>query len=139
MVMRAAIFGVAAIWVLGTLPGRAQTPAPTYDAAFTVNSSQAVYSGPTTFIVDAKGVVTGTMTLTDPARVNATLNGSVSDGTWTFAYGFTMPDNNNCTGTVTGTGKVAADSKSVGGSVTISGDCVPQPEAATFSFTRRAK
>ena len=93
--MRAAILGVAAIWVLGSLPGRAQTPAPTYDVTFTVLSNQAVYAGPTTFGVDAKGEVSGTMTLTAPTRVNATLGGTVKDGTWTFSYPFTMPDNNN--------------------------------------------
>ena len=137
--MRVAVFGIAAIWVLGSLPGRAQTPAPTYDAAFTILSSQEIYSGPTTFAVDGKGTVTGAMTLTTPTRVNATLNGTVKDGVWTFSYPFAMPDNNNCTGTVKGTANVTAEGKSVAGTVNVSADCMQQAEGASFVFTRREK
>ena len=137
--MRVAVFGIAAIWVLGSLPGRAQTPAPTYDAVFTILSSQEIYSGPTTFAVDAKGTVTGTMTLTTPTRVNATLGGTVKDGVWTFSYPFAMPDNNNCTGTVKGTAKVTAEGKSVNGTANVSADCMQQPEDSSFVFTKREK
>ena len=137
--MRVAVFGIAAIWVLGSLPGRAQTPAPTYDAAFTVLSSQEVYSGPTTFAVDAKGTVTGTMTLTAPTRVNATLGGTVKDGTWTFSYPFSMPDNNNCSGTLKGTAKVTAEAKSITGTANVSADCLQQAEDTSFVFTKREK
>ena len=137
--MRVAVFGIAAIWALGSLPGRAQTPAPTYDAVFTVLSNQAIYSGPTTFAVDATGAVTGTMTLTAPTRVHATLSGTVKDGTWTFSYPFTMPDNNNCAGTVKGTAKVTAEGRSVSGTANVSADCLQQPEDSSFVFTKREK
>ena len=137
--MRVAVFGIAAIWVLGSLPGRAQTPAPTYDAVFTILSNQGTYAGPTTFAVDAQGTVSGTMALTFPTRVTATLGGTVKDGTWTFSYPFAMPDNNNCTGAVKGTAKVSADGKSVTGTANVSAVCIQQPEDTTFVFTRREK
>jgi hypothetical protein len=108
--------------------------APTYDVTFTLD--QGTYTGTTTFNVDRKGVVTGTMKLTSPIAVDGTLAGEVKAGTWTFDYPYTIPEQ-GCSGTVKGTGKVSADRKTITGDVTIGGACVEQPTAATFSFTRK--
>lgn len=108
--------------------------APTYDVTFTLD--QGVYTGTTTFSTDRKGVVTGTMKLTSPIAVDATLAGEVKAGTWTFEYPYTIVEQ-GCSGTVTGKAKVSADHKSVTGDVTIGGACVEQPTPATFSFTRK--
>jgi hypothetical protein len=85
-----------------SLSGIAQTPAPTYDASFAVGDQ--IYTGSTTFQVDGKGVVTGTMKLTAPVEVNATLAGAVKSGTWTFEYPYQIPAQ-MCDGTVKGTAK----------------------------------
>lgn len=108
--------------------------APTYDVTFTLD--QGVYTGTTTFNVDRKGVVTGTMKLTNPISVDGTLAGEVKAGTWTFEYPYTIVEQ-GCSGTVTGTAKVSADRKSIAGDATIGGACVEQPTPATFSFTRK--
>ena len=112
--------------------------APTYDAKFSVQSQDGLqdYTGSTTFVVDAKGVVTGKMTLNNPTVVTADLAGAIKDGVWTFEYQYAIPDR-NCTGTVKGTGKVPADRKLISGSAAISGECAEQPLTATFSFTRQ--
>jgi hypothetical protein len=108
--------------------------APTYDVTFTLD--QGSYTGTTTFNVDRKGVVTGTMKLTSPIAVDGTLGGEVKSGTWTFDYPYTIAEQ-GCSGTVKGTGKVSADRKSITGDATIAGSCVEQPTAATFTFTRK--
>jgi hypothetical protein len=112
--------------------------APTYDAKYSVQTPDGAqdYTGTTTFAVDAKGVVTGKMTLNNPTVVTANLNGTIKDGVWTFEYEYAIPDR-NCTGTVKGTGKVPADRKLISGSAAISGACAEQPLTATFSFTRQ--
>jgi len=108
--------------------------APVYDASFVL--AQGTYSGTTSFNVDRKGVVTGTMQLTSPIAVEATLAGAVKDGTWTFDYPYTIAEQ-GCSGTVKGTGKVSSDKKTVTGEATIAGACVEQPTTASFTFTRR--
>ena len=109
------------------------SPPPTYDVR--VELSQ-VSTGTTTFIVDKAGKVTGTLHLDVPNAADATLNGTVKDGVWTFEYGFSMQ---NCSGTSTGTAKVSADQATVTGSLTVSGGCTSQPQTGTFTFTKRAK
>jgi len=94
-----------------TLSARQAAPAapaaPTYDVVFEVQGQQ--YVGATTFAVDKAGKVTGTMKLTDPALVNAKLNGEVANGVWKFAYPFTMDNQGQaCEGTVAGTAGIGA-------------------------------
>lgn len=119
----------------------AQQPAPaapTYDVVFDVNG--AIYAGTTTFVVDKAGKVTGTMKLSEPALVDATLNGDVKDGVWTFNYAFTMDNQGQaCGGTVSGSAKVSADQAEAAGTVAIGGDCSPDALNGTFSFKKRQK
>ncbi len=78
---------LASLIVAGNFQGT--TPAgPVYDVKFTVpgNEGPQVYTGTTTFVVDAKGGVTGKMHITTPTEVTATLAGTVKGGTWTFEY-----------------------------------------------------
>ena len=111
------------------------TPAaPTYAVTYTLD--QGTYTGSTTFNVDRKGVVTGTMALTSPIAVDGTLNGEVKAGTWTFDFAYTIAEQ-GCSGTVKGTAKVSADKKTISGDATIGGACVEQPTPATFTFTRK--
>ncbi|MEX2271804.1 MAG: hypothetical protein WD690_10050 [Vicinamibacterales bacterium] len=112
------------------------TPAgPVYDVSFVL--AEATYTGVTTFAVDRKGVVTGTMKIAQPAVVEATLGGTVKDGTWTIDHPYAMPVQ-GCTGTIKGKAKVPADRKVITGTVTIGGGCAEQPTEATFTFTRQA-
>jgi hypothetical protein len=130
---------VAAMFVT-TLSARQAAPAapagPTYDVDFEVQGSQ--YVGSTTFVVDKAGKVTGTMKLTDPALVNAKLNGEVAAGVWKFAYPFTMDNQGQaCEGTVSGTAKVTADHGEAVGDVNISGSCSADALVGTFKFTKK--
>ena len=111
---------------------------PTYDAKFSVQTADGPqdYTGTTTFVVDAKGVVTGKMALNNPRVVTADIAGAIKDGVWTFEYQYAIPDQ-GCTGVVKGTAKVPADRKLISGSVAIGGGCAEQPLTATFSFTRQ--
>ena len=108
--------------------------APTYDVAFVLD--QGTYTGTTTFSVDRKGMVTGTMKITSPGAVDGTLAGSVKDGVWTFEYPYTIAEQ-GCAGTVKGTGKISADKKRIEGDATIGGGCVEVPTPASFSFVRQ--
>ena len=117
----------------GTAPA-----APTYDATFTLDTNGEVYTGTTTFVVDAKGAVTGKMVLTQPTEVNAMLGGVVKDGNWDVAYDYAIPAQ-NCTGSLKGAAQVPKDMKVIAGKVTIGGACTEQVMTATFSFTRREK
>ena len=126
---------VAAGWVQ-----QSAGPAPVYDATFSVttdNGTQA-YTGTTTFVVDAKGVVTGKMNLTQPTAVEGTLSGTIKGGTWTFEYPYSIAEQ-NCSGTVKGTGTVPADRKAISGTATILGGCTSQPLAAPFAFKLQEK
>ena len=120
---------------------RAQSPkpapaGPTYDVSFTLADGQ-IYSGTTTFTVDAKGVVDGKMVITSPTGVTSTLAGTLKDGVWTFKYGYTLAEQ-NCSGTVAGTAKVPADRKVITGSATIEG-CSETPLSAVFTFSQQVK
>lgn len=116
----------------------AQQPAATHDAVFDVEG--ATYSGSTTFVVDKAGAVTGTMKLDSPAIVDAKLNGVIKDGVWTFSYPFTMDNQGQaCSGTVAGSGKMSANNAETTGTVTISGNCSPDPLTGTFMFKKKAK
>jgi hypothetical protein len=125
------------ISALVLMSGAMQTrPAePVYDASFVL--ANGTYTGTTTFNVSRAGEVTGTMKLTAPTIVDATLAGTVKSGAWTFEYSYSIPEQ-GCAGTVKGTATVAADRSTVKGEVTIGGACVEQLESATFSFTRRS-
>lgn len=124
----------AVLLAAGLLQGASN--APVYDAAFVLD--QGTYTGTTTFAVDRKGVVTGTMKLTSPIAVDAALGGSVKDGVWTIDYAYSIPEQ-GCSGTVKGTGKVAEGGARVSGDVTIGGACVEMPMPASFTFVRQAK
>lgn len=106
----------------------------TYDAAFVLE--EGTYTGTTTFEVGKDGKVTGTMKLTQPTIVDATLAGTVKDGTWTFEYTHTIPEE-GCSGTVKGTATVEKDASLVKGQVTIGGACVEEPMQATFAFSKK--
>src|SRR5262245_6925967 len=123
--------------------GSFQTTAPAgpvYDVKFTVpgNEGPQVYTGTTTFVVDAKGGVSGKFHITTPTEVTATLNGTVKGGTWTFDYPYTIPAQ-ACSGTVKGSVPVSADRKSISGDVVIGGACTESPLSATFIFTLQEK
>lgn len=134
------VAGMAAV-VMGAmlvLPGSAQ--APTYSVSWLAGppGQEQTYTGTTTFVVDGKGVVTGKMTLTSPATVTGTLAGTVAKDTWTFEYPYEIPEQ-QCSGTVKGTAKVAAGRKTIQGTATIGGGCVAEPMASTFTFTLQEK
>ena len=136
------VFGCATLLILSALSAAIsaqQAPdSPKYDAVFDVDGN--VYAGSTTFVVDKTGKVTGTMKLDSPAVVDATLNGNVKDGVWTFTYPFTMDNQGQpCSGTVSGTAKVTADMSEASGAVNIGGNCSPDPLSGTFSFKKRTK
>jgi len=128
------MFVPAVLLAVGLMQGSSN--APTYDAAFVLE--QGTYTGTTTFSVDAKGVVTGTMRLTSPIGVDGTLGGTVKDGVWAVEFPYTIPEQ-GCGGMVQGTGKVAEDGARVSGDVTISGSCTEVPLPASFTFVRQAK
>jgi len=109
---------------------------PMYDVVFDVQGSQ--YLGTTSFSVDKAGKVSGTMKLTDPALVNAKLNGEVANGVWKFAYPFTMDNQGQaCEGTVSGTAKLTTDNGEAVGDVNISGSCSADALVGTFKFTKK--
>lgn len=135
--MRRTIFSAVMAGVLGAmlvLPISAQ--APTYNVSWVAGppGQEQTYTGTTTFSVDAKGVVTGKLALTAPVGVNGTLAGTVVKDTWTFEYGYQIPDQ-MCSGTIKGTAKIAEGRKSVKGTAVIGGDCAPEPFNSTFTFT----
>jgi hypothetical protein len=114
--------------------------APVYNAKYTVQTDNGTteYTGTTTFVVDAKGGVTGAMKLTVPIAVESTLNGTIKGGTWTFEHPYSIAEQ-NCSGTVKGTATVPADRKAISGTATILGACTQQPLSATFTFTMQEK
>lgn len=116
----------------------AQTQAPVYDVAWTAGPAgeEQTYTGTATFAVDAKGVVTGTLNLTSPATVKATLTGTVEKGVWSFDYGYQIVEQ-GCTGQVKGTATVPADRGQIKGKAMIGGDCAPQGLDSTFTFTAK--
>ena len=139
--MRAGV--LAAVLVVAGMAGMsAQTPAagPVYDVSFLAGPAgqEAAYTGTTTFSVDAKGMVTGTMALVSPTPVKAKLGRRVDKGEWTFEYPYDMTDQ-GCMGILKGTAKIPADKKVISGAVTIGGDCAPEPMNGTFTFTLQAK
>ncbi len=123
---------ISALLFAGAL--QAGSSAPTYDVSFALE--QGAYTGTTTFAVSRAGAVTGTMKLTSPTVVDATLSGTIKDGTWTFDYPYTIPEQ-GCSGTVKGTATVAADRSTAKGHVTIGGACVESPLESDFTFTRK--
>lgn len=124
-----------AVAVAGT-GAQAPKAEPVYDVSFIAGPAgeEAVYTGTSTFNVDAKGVVTGTMAIVSPTTVRASLAGQVAKGIWTFEYMYEIPDQ-GCTGVLKGTAEVPADRKLISGTATVGGDCAPEPMNATFSFT----
>jgi hypothetical protein len=115
-------------------------PDATYDVTFLAGPAgeEQAYTGTSTFSMDAKGMVTGKMTIVSPTTVRATLAGQVAKGVWTFEYPYEMTDQ-GCTGILKGTAKVPADQKAISGSVMIGGDCAPEPMNGTFTFTLQVK
>jgi len=139
--MRARV--LAAMLVVAGMAGvSAQTPVtgPVYDVSFLAGPAgeEAAYTGTSTFSVDAKGMVTGTMAIVNPTTVKAKLAGQIEKGIWTFEYPYEMTDQ-GCMGVLKGTAKVPADKKVISGTVTIGGDCAPEPMNGTFTFTLQAK
>ena len=138
--MRAVI--VAAVLVMAGAGLGAQAPKaePVYDVTFVAGPAgqEAQYTGTSTFNVDAKGVVTGKMVITNPTTVRATIAGQIAKGTWTFKYSYEMPDQ-GCTGSLEGSAEVPADRKAISGKVLIGGDCAPDPMNGTFTFKLQEK
>ncbi len=138
--MRARV--LAAVLVVAGMAGiSAQTPAagPVYDVSLLVGPAgqEAAYTGTTTFSVDAKGMVTGTMAIVSPTTVKANLAGRIEKGEWTFEYPYEMTAQ-GCMGVLNGTAKIPVDKKVISGAVTIGGDCAPEPMNGTFTFTLQA-
>lgn len=129
----AALLAVAVI-----MPASAQVP--TYNVSWIAGppGEEATYTGTTTFVVDAKGAVTGKLALIDPVGVTATLGGTIVQDTWTFEIGYEIPDQ-MCTGTLKGSAKVAAERKTIQGAALIAGECAPEPFNSTFTFTLQEK
>ena len=128
------MFVPAVLMAVSMLQGTSAAPA--YDVAFVLE--QGTYTGTTTFNVDRKGGVTGTMKLTTPIAVDGTLGGTVKGNVWTFDYAYAIPEQ-GCSGTVKGTGKISDDKKTIAGDVTIGGACVEVPTPASFTFVRQEK
>ena len=129
---------VRAVFVAAVLSGSVvfQGPStPVYDATFTLGEKE-IYKGTTTFTVDRQGLVRGKMRLAQPVGVLAQLGGTVKDGNWTVEYSYTIPQR-NCTGLMKGMATVPTDKKEINGTVVVSGDCSPNPQNATFAFTRQ--
>lgn len=108
--------------------------APVYDVAFVLE--EGTYTGTTTFQVASNGAVSGVMKLVSPTVVDAKLAGTVKNGTWTFEYTYSIPEQ-GCTGTVKGTAKLEKDASLVKGEVTIGGGCTEEPLTATFAFSKQ--
>lgn len=109
-------------------------------ATFEVNGDQ--LTGTTTFATDKTGRVSGQLKLTTPLVINATLDGRVANGKWTFSFPFTMENHGVCTGTMSGTAKVAPGGASVSGTAQLKGHCDKEPVetwSATFTFSAAAK
>ncbi len=133
--------GIAAAALLAlTVIVPASAQAPTYNVSWIAGppGQEATYTGTATFVVDAKGMVTGKMALVDPVGVNAAISGTVAKDVWTFEFGYEIPDQ-MCSGTLKGTGKVAAGRKQIQGTAVIAGACVPEPFNSTFTFTLQEK
>lgn len=114
-----------------------QTPAPapaapTYSAKFSLEDE---YVGTATFVVDAKGAVTGEVTI-DPPGVLLTLSGTVKDGVWTFdKMPYTIAAE-NCSGVTSGTAKVPEDRGVITGQIHVEGGCTDHPMDGTFTFSK---
>jgi hypothetical protein len=113
---------------------------PVYEVTFVAGppGQEASYTGTSTFNVDAKGMVTGTMSIASPTTVRANISGQIEKGIWTFKYTYEMPDQ-GCTGTLEGSGAVPADRKTISGKVVIGGECAPEPFNGTFTFKLQEK
>jgi hypothetical protein len=108
---------------------------PTYSAKFNLDQE---YIGTATFAVDAKGAVTGELTV-DPPGVRMTLSGVVKDGVWTFEkLAYTIAAE-NCSGVVSGTAKVPEDRGVITGQIHVEGGCTEQPMDGSFTFTKTPK
>lgn len=131
------LMAVAAMACVGVVAAAA-TQAPVYDVAWTAGppGEEQTYTGTATLTVDAKGVVTGTLTLTSPATVKATMSGTVDKGIWSFEYGYQIVEQ-GCTGQLKGTATMPADRGQIKGKAYISGDCAPQGLDSTFTFTAK--
>ncbi len=136
------VMAAAVLVILGMVGIAAQAPKaePVYDVSFLAGppGEEAYYTGTSTFTVDAKGMVTGTMTILSPTTVRATLSGQIEKGVWKFEYPYEMVDQ-GCWGTLSGSADVTADRKKVSGSAFIGGDCSPEPIKGTFTFMLQAK
>jgi len=110
-------------------------PAPIYDATFIIENA-AEYVGTTTFSVGDKGDVSGALTIVAPLEGTGTISGPVKDGTWTARIEFTLTTQ-ACRGVVTGSATIPADGKVISGSGTVLSSCAPDPQSATFRFTRK--
>jgi hypothetical protein len=124
--------------IVASSVARAQAPvpaAPEYDAKFLVESTTE-YVGTTTFTVGQKGEVAGALTITGPLAGTGTLSGSVKDGTWTARIEFTLTAQ-ACGGVVSGSATLPTDRKLISGTATITSSCAPDPQSATFTFTKK--
>lgn len=132
------LFAAAALALTMIVPVTAQ--APTYSVSWIAGppGQEATYNGTSTFSVDAKGMVSGKLALTTPVGVNAAIGGKVEKDVWTFEFPFEIPDQ-QCVGTLKGTGKVAAGRKTIQGTAMIGGACAPEPFNSTFTFTLQEK
>jgi hypothetical protein len=129
----------AALAVAVLIPVSAQVP--TYDVTWFAGppGAEQIYTGTATMTVDAKGVVTGKLGLTSPVAVNAALAGSVANDVLMLEFPYEIPDQ-QCTGTIKGSAKVAAGLKTFEGTAMIGGACTgDEAFNSTFKFTLREK
>jgi hypothetical protein len=130
---------VAAVLCAVPLAATQATPKPATPTYAVKISLDQEYIGTTTFAIDAKGLVTGEMTIDSTGAV-MTLSGSVKDGVWTFEkMSFTLAAL-NCSGVTSGTATVPADLGVISGKIHVEAGCgTDQPRDGTFTFTRTPK
>jgi hypothetical protein len=129
---------VMVVMAVAALPVFAQAPTSNVSWIAGPSGEEQTYTGTTTFLVDAKGVVSGKLAITMPAAVNAALAGRVENGTWTFEYAYEIPDQ-MCTGVIKGTASVGEGRKVIEGTATIGGSCALEPFGSSFKMTLREK
>ena len=126
---------VAAGWVQ-----QSAAPAPVYDATFSVTTENGVAGLYRHHDVrrrrKGRGHRKNEPHAADCGRGHAVRNDQGGDVDVRYPYSIAEQ---NCSGTVKGTGTVPADRKAISGTATILGACVQQPLAATFTFKLQEK
>ncbi len=115
-------------------PGYAYNLGGDYGIEFAADDGS-VFSGTVSLETGPGGIVSGTMTLTDPMTIHGTAEGLIVGADLTLNVSFTIPDT-GCTGLASGGGTIAEGGDSAGGTVEIQDDCGGAPPSATFALSR---